>query len=190
MPASFGAAAVQSTTGSRQSGSDSSRTATARSYGVRTNGLPPTHSRRTSQSAGTASRANHIHVPPDEASSVAASATAGSTSQTDAGNPCEAVETGDVVERIRVAVTAAVRASSGRSCAAQAQHHAHGAYEDQEVEQQRPVLDVVQVVLELGQHLLLRRGVRHVHLRPAGQAGLDEQAAAEGCPLALQDGAD
>ena len=56
------------------------------------------------------------------------------------------------------------------------EHHAHGLEQDHQVQQQRVVLDVVEVVLQLLLRVLDRRAVLVAHLRPAGDAGLDAVA--------------
>src|SRR5262249_23154158 len=49
------------------------------------------------------------------------------------------------------------------------QHHLHGVEQDQEVEEQREILDVVEVVLQLLQRVFDRGAVAIPDLRPAGE---------------------
>src|SRR5689334_22075441 len=56
------------------------------------------------------------------------------------------------------------------------QHHAHGFEQDEEIQKQRVVLHVIQIVLELPDRLLDRCAVRVTHLRPPRQPGLDAVA--------------
>src|SRR5262249_7391115 len=55
----------------------------------------------------------------------------------------------------------------------------HGADHDLEIEPERPVIDVVQVVRDAAAHLVVGVGLaaQPVNLRPAGDAGLDVVAA-------------
>src|SRR4051812_27225516 len=52
------------------------------------------------------------------------------------------------------------------------QNHAHGLEQDDDVEEQRVILDVVEVVLQLLDRVVDRRAVVIAHLRPSGDTGL------------------
>src|SRR5512134_2159409 len=70
------------------------------------------------------------------------------------------------------------------ACAFAEEHHAHRLDEYDQVEQQRVVLHVVQVVLQLAHRVLDGGAVDVAHLRPAGETGLDGMAhAVESHPL-------
>src|SRR5207237_161190 len=73
--------------------------------------------------------------------------------------------------------TCMAREPSSRSDAQE--HHLDRIEDDRQVEEQRLALDVVEVVLELLQHVLRRRAVLAAHLRVTGDAGLHVEALLE-----------
>src|SRR6218665_2303049 len=69
----------------------------------------------------------------------------------------------------------ALRSTATRrsACAFSGQHHSHGFQHDQQIQEERVVLDVVQVVLQLLDRILDRRAVLVTNLSPARHARFD-----------------
>src|SRR5690606_28223402 len=75
----------------------------------------------------------------------------------------------------RTTITGAGAATCGcdlLSGALAEQHDLDRVEKDEEIQEQRVVLDVVEVVLQLGACILDRRAIRIAHLRPAGDTRL------------------
>src|SRR4051794_13967661 len=71
------------------------------------------------------------------------------------------------------------RGEAPRSTGAEAaQHRPDRARDDQQVEPEGEILDVIEIVLELPEHVLDIGDMALLHLRPAGDAGTDDVAIA------------
>src|SRR5262245_42020 len=102
------------------------------------------------------------------------------------GPPTMAPRTGSTWERVNPTVSLIAGPARPVTIASTAvlrplpqDHDLHRVEQDRQVEEQRLVLDVEQVVLELLHRVLEARAVPIIDLRPARQPGLDDVALAE-----------